>query len=166
MAPSRAGGARAGASGSSRSTARPTEIDVGTAVSGSYAPAEPAFDRLIERWELGRRGVGREQLAALLWSSYLVGMELPGRRALFWSLDLRFEPDVPSGAAFAYAATVTRADEQLEFVEVAADLSSRGEPWAHATMRAFVRGEASSLASRAQPALGPASERTAAWSPS
>jgi NAD(P)-dependent dehydrogenase (short-subunit alcohol dehydrogenase family)/acyl dehydratase len=136
----------------------PEEIDPDTAVSGSYAPAQPAFDDLLDRWDLGGKGLGREQLAALVWSSYLVGMELPGQRALFWSLDLRFSSGVPGDQAFSYAAAVTRADAQLEFVEVVAELSPRGEPWAQAKMRAFVRGEASSLASRALPALGPVSD--------
>jgi FkbH-like protein len=134
------------------------ELEPGTAVSGSYAPSQPSFDRLLDRWDLDRKGLGRDRLAALLWSSYLIGMELPGRRALYWSLELRFAPGVPGNQPFTYAAAVARADPQLEFAEVDADLLSRGEPWAHAKARAFVRREASTLASRARPAMGPASE--------
>jgi FkbH-like protein len=128
------------------------EIGPGTGVGGSYAPRRPSFDRLLERWNLGSQGLGRDRLAALLWSSYLVGMELPGKRALFWSLDVRFSPDVPGGEAFSYSANVERADVNLEFVDVAAELAADGAPWANARLRAFVRPEPLSVVAPAEPA--------------
>jgi NAD(P)-dependent dehydrogenase (short-subunit alcohol dehydrogenase family) len=134
------------------------ELEPGLAVRGAYAPSEAAFAQLLDRWELGGKGLGRDRLAALLWSSYLVGMELPGKRALFWSLDLRFRDDVPGSTSFSYVATVDRADEQMEFVDVTADLTCGETPWAQAKVRAFVRRELPSPAPTARLSPGPGSD--------
>jgi len=131
-------------------------LPAGTTVSGAYRPSAAAFDGLWDRWRLGATGLRRDQVAVLLWTSYLVGMELPGKRALFWSLDLRFEPEAPGSQTFSFSATVERADAQLEFVEIGAVVTPERAPWAHAKIRAFVRSEASSLAMR-QPRKGRAS---------
>jgi NAD(P)-dependent dehydrogenase (short-subunit alcohol dehydrogenase family) len=122
------------------------ELHEGVHVAGSYAASALYLDRLVERWDLRGKGIDRGQLAVLLWSSYLVGMELPGTRALFWSQELSFlrEP-APCGRSLQYAARVTRTDRQLEFVEVESELSSDGSAVAHAKFRAFVRRDSPSV---------------------
>lgn len=55
------------------------------------APSPPdELDQLVARFKLAERGIDRDQVAALAWCSYLVGMELPGRRALFSGVDIAF----------------------------------------------------------------------------
>lgn len=61
-------------------------------VEGEYAPELTKMRSLIQRFDLSDKGITEIQLVALLWSSYLVGMELPGRQALFSELSLDFEP--------------------------------------------------------------------------
>jgi hypothetical protein len=69
-------------------------------------------------------------------------MELPGRRALFWSLDLRVHAQaIASRDPFRYRAAVVRRNVQLEYVDIEADLSTSEGPVATAKLRAFVRPE-------------------------
>jgi NAD(P)-dependent dehydrogenase (short-subunit alcohol dehydrogenase family) len=121
------------------------------------------FAQLVERWGLFNKGVSVGQLAALLWSSYLVGMELPGRRALFWTLEMSFHPSSPAHQApeapIEFSATAMRSDRQLEFVEVAADLSRQGAPVARARIRAFVRRASPESSVRTLQAILPRSDR-------
>jgi NAD(P)-dependent dehydrogenase (short-subunit alcohol dehydrogenase family)/acyl dehydratase len=58
---------------------------------GEYSPDQSAMSELLRRFAIDEQRFGRMQLAALLWSSYLVGMEQPGRRALFHKLNLSFD---------------------------------------------------------------------------
>jgi NAD(P)-dependent dehydrogenase (short-subunit alcohol dehydrogenase family) len=84
--------------GESRATVRRMPADPddeelidGTVVEGEYLPRQAAVSELLNRFEIDERKIGRVQLLALLWSSYLVGMEQPGRRGLFYKLVLAFE---------------------------------------------------------------------------
>jgi NAD(P)-dependent dehydrogenase (short-subunit alcohol dehydrogenase family) len=58
---------------------------------GEFVPDATALKELLERFGIDERRFGRFQLSALLWSSYLVGMEQPGLRSLFHKLTLAFE---------------------------------------------------------------------------
>src|SRR3974390_1120274 len=73
----------------------------GLAISGSYECDPAALDALRSRW-----GAGADTIAAdcLLWSSYLVGMELPGISALFFRLVLNLEEDVALSGPLDYSA--------------------------------------------------------------
>ena len=52
----------------------------------------------MEKWfGLGPNQLPAEQLSALLWSSYFVGMEAPGRQALFVDLEFAFDPPQTKG---------------------------------------------------------------------
>ena len=52
------------------------DLRPGTEVAGKYSAELNHLQRLLERWGLISKGFGWEHLTALLWSSYLVGMEL------------------------------------------------------------------------------------------
>jgi NAD(P)-dependent dehydrogenase (short-subunit alcohol dehydrogenase family) len=65
-------------------------------------PFERAFGLKRDQWPA-------EQEAALLWSSYFVGMEAPGKQALFADLD------------FVFAQTETQTQEQFEIRELKLD---------------------------------------------
>jgi len=114
-------------------------LDKGLAVSGNWAPSLAHLRQLTQRWELSDRGIDELAAAALAWTSYLVGMELPGERATFWKLDLRIASrgEAPS-LPLPYTAEVTRRDERVGLVELAASL---GDGLATATISAFVRSD-------------------------
>ena len=67
------------------------ELREGLVAAGEYLPDQAAFTKLVGRFAIEERAFGSLQLAALLWSSYLVGMEQPGLHALFHKLTLAFE---------------------------------------------------------------------------
>lgn len=124
--------------------AAPTTLDLeslneGRTAAGVWAPSLAHLRRLLELWGLPARGVDELAVTALAWASYLVGMELPGERATFWKLDLRLASasETPS-LPLAYTAEVTRRDDRVGLVELAATL---GDGLVTATLSAFVREE-------------------------
>jgi NAD(P)-dependent dehydrogenase (short-subunit alcohol dehydrogenase family) len=62
-----------------------------TIVRGKYIPEFEQFRKVLERFSIEEGTVGTAPLVALLWSSYVVGMVQPGKRALFYKLLLSFE---------------------------------------------------------------------------
>jgi hypothetical protein len=48
-----------------------------------YQPCWDDFDRLLGSLSLEKGRIASSQIAALVWSSYWVGMKKPGRQALF-----------------------------------------------------------------------------------
>lgn len=110
----------------------------GVSVDGMYAPDGEQLAALIERWQLTGKGVEPAQLAALLWSSYLVGMELPGRRALFARLMLSWEQPLPT--IFAYTARVRAFDQRFNLLRLDVRLEAEGGA-AHGELRSFVLPE-------------------------
>jgi len=114
----------------------------GLTVEGSYAPSPDGLAQLIGRLGLQDRGIAPGQMAALLWSSYLVGMEVPGKHGLFWSLDMQFAPSANcQGRSLDYRATIGRSAPSLEYMELRGDLACGGQALAQARLRAFVRRE-------------------------
>jgi NAD(P)-dependent dehydrogenase (short-subunit alcohol dehydrogenase family) len=67
------------------------EFTEGAITRGEYWPDQAALTELLSRFAIDERAFGKLQLSALLWSSYVVGMELPGLRSLFNKLILTFE---------------------------------------------------------------------------
>jgi NAD(P)-dependent dehydrogenase (short-subunit alcohol dehydrogenase family)/acyl dehydratase len=133
----------AGAAGETR--AEPAAWDLaalepGVAVRGAYAPSLPPLNRLLERWSLPERGFAGPVVAALLWASYLVGMELPGEQATFWRLTLELpRRSEPATLPLRFDAAVRRRDERIGLVELQASLASGGKAFAAASIGAFVR---------------------------
>jgi len=106
---------------------------------GVFAPARADFAELLESYSLTTKGFAPIQVAALMWSSFLVGMHLPGKRATFWRLKLDFQTaDLPAFVPFSYQARTTGFDERLDLLRVAALLSSQGRSFATAEIAAFV----------------------------
>jgi len=84
------------------------ELANGAVVTGEYQPDPVAFTDLMRRLDVDELQLGRVQLATLLWSSYVIGMEYPGRRALFCTLSLKFaRPLGCQQAPFSYLARTT-----------------------------------------------------------
>ena len=92
---------------------RGEEIVPGVTVSGTYACDAPALAKVIERW-----GGDRFLAAFLAWSSYLIGMELPGESALFSKVALRFDGPAPDRGPISYRAEVTSADARFGLIQI------------------------------------------------
>ena len=93
------------------------EIVPGLAISGVYACDAVALAALVERWG----GVDRRLAMLLCWSSYLVGMELPGESALFSKLVLCLRGADPCPATMVYRASVASVDSR--FGQIVTDVS-------------------------------------------
>jgi NAD(P)-dependent dehydrogenase (short-subunit alcohol dehydrogenase family) len=108
--------------------------------SGTWCPDGAALAALAERLSFRMDRLPPLQLGVLLWASYLVGMEIPGRQALFRSLLIDFmTTPLPPSDTIAYGAAVQRLDAETGRVDVAATLSWGGEPFASAALSAYNR---------------------------
>ena len=128
----------------------------GLLVEGRYSPAEGPFGTLLDRLDLAGKGVQAGEVAALLWASYLVGMELPGERALFARLKVAFQPADGDGP-IDYLARVESADERFDLVDLKADLGRGGRPFAAVEISAYVRRDSPRLSQTALKEVLPAS---------
>ncbi|WP_437650992.1 SDR family NAD(P)-dependent oxidoreductase [Sorangium sp. So ce362] len=118
-------------------------IHQGQALDGAYAPRWAELLALWEQLRLGERGVDAQQAAALAWTSYLVGMELPGRRSLFSRLEAELETSAVTGdAALRYRAEVKSVEPQFGLVQLRAAVSTSAGVMARMSLSAFVRPEA------------------------
>ncbi|HWI60804.1 MAG TPA: SDR family NAD(P)-dependent oxidoreductase, partial [Symbiobacteriaceae bacterium] len=122
------------------------ELVPGLTVEGDYAPAAGPLQALAERF-----GVDAGHLAALLFASYLVGMELPGRDALFQQAAFTFEPPALTGG---FRAVVTAYDRRFQLLRVRAELAGV----ATVETRAFVRQPTPALSAGALAELLPPSD--------
>jgi NAD(P)-dependent dehydrogenase (short-subunit alcohol dehydrogenase family)/acyl dehydratase len=109
------------------------EIVPGMVVSGRHACDSSALAALGRRWRVnGHPSV----LPALSWSSYLVGMELPGRAALFFKLALEFDSPPNRAAEMNYQASVRSFDIRTRQVRMDVSIANgecrvaSGECWA------------------------------------
>lgn len=120
------------------------DLVVGRVVSGRYAPAWSPLRSLARRLGLRGKGVSTSQVVALLWASYLVGMRMPGRRALFWRADLRFEPLMDGGSAeLTYDASVLSFDKRFGLLKVDARLFDGPAAFARGELWSFARSDVS-----------------------
>jgi NAD(P)-dependent dehydrogenase (short-subunit alcohol dehydrogenase family) len=134
----------------------------GLEVAGQYGPDPESFRALVGRWGLNGKGVAPAQVAALLWCSYLVGMRLPGTRAVFSQLRIAFEPDSAAGPLpLSYAARVADFDERFDLLSVDADLRVGDAPFATAGLSSFVRRDSPSYSRTRLAGLLPASQALA-----
>jgi NAD(P)-dependent dehydrogenase (short-subunit alcohol dehydrogenase family) len=86
------------------------------------------------------RALPPAQLAALLWSSWLVGMEAPGRQALFRSLSIDFAPGARSlGGPLSYEAQVDSYRPEASLFTLSARLEGEAGPLATAAITAARR---------------------------
>lgn len=132
---------------------------VGDCEKGRYGPVAPAFQRVVERWGLASMGATAMQITAMMWASFVVGMVLPGKRALFWRLALDFQPeDEAYEEPLSYAVTIQAFDERVDLLETRGTLSSGDRICATARMGAFVRPDSPVPSRRQLTELLPESE--------
>lgn len=114
------------------------ELTVGYRAEGRYGPPESELMELCTKLGLHKAWLGPQHVAALMWSSYLIGMELPGKRALFSRLRIEFE-DVPKvSSPFDYRVEITAVSPVGE-LSIEGTLSSGSGTWARAEVATHVR---------------------------
>jgi len=118
----------------------PEDLQEGVTVGGENAPSPTLFGKLFDGWNLSATVETAPRLAALLWSSYLVGMQLPGERGTFSRLELRFRESLPPlSFPLAYQARITSFDERFHLLQISANLFCGGVSIADAEISSFVR---------------------------
>jgi NAD(P)-dependent dehydrogenase (short-subunit alcohol dehydrogenase family) len=115
-----------------------SDFKVGQHVSGSYVVPQRSLEALCARARLSQSWAATREISALLWASYLIGMELPGRRALFSRLLIEFEPETIAATPFQYQAEIEGISDIGE-LGVRAELISENHTWAKAKINAYVR---------------------------
>lgn len=116
------------------------DVVVGQRLTGTYSPSNEPFQELVTRWRLSVKGAASSHLAAMMWASYLVGMELPGRRAIFWRVVLDVTPEEGlSEKPFSFDVTIQDFDERFDLLHTAGNLFSDRRLCATAQMWAFLR---------------------------
>lgn len=114
----------------------PTELSAGVEVGGRYVdrPVE-----LVRRLGLTRSDLQQSIVDALLWSSYLAGMELPGRQALLSSVTVTSVDTGGRVAGYRYRSRVTRLDTRFGLMRQRGWLWAGEAPSAEVELETFVR---------------------------
>ncbi len=111
------------------------QIAPGLEASGRYGCSASALTALAERWS----GVVPFALEVLAWSSYVVGMELPGESALLSKLVLDLDGVAHRPAELEYRARVRSVDRQVQLVKIDVSLSLAGRSIVSGESWAFYR---------------------------
>jgi NAD(P)-dependent dehydrogenase (short-subunit alcohol dehydrogenase family) len=114
------------------------ELPVAARAQGTYAPSESDFAQLLNRLHLKQSWLAAQHVAALMWASYLIGMEMPGKRALFSRLRIEFEDCPNVSSPFDYEGHITAVSPVGE-LSIEGTLTSGGEIWARVELAAHVR---------------------------
>ncbi len=121
-----------------------SDLSIGQRILGRYAPCLHQLAALRARAGLHYPWATTREISALLWASYLVGMEVPGKRALFSRLRIEFQPSVQAAAPFEYEVNMREINDVGELT-LDATLSSAGKEWAKAEISAYLRGDLPTL---------------------
>jgi NAD(P)-dependent dehydrogenase (short-subunit alcohol dehydrogenase family)/acyl dehydratase len=108
-------------------------------VAGDYMPPSTEMERLIARWQLHDKGITPAQIAALAWTSYVVGMEIPGKRAAYSRLEMSLTADPPAAATpYSYTVNLVRSVPRVSLLRLAAQLCVGETVVADAQIEAFL----------------------------
>lgn len=114
------------------------ELCVGRSAEGRYGPPQIDLAELYSKLGLDKSWLRPQHVAALMWSSYLIGMELPGKRALFSRVRVEFEDVAETSSPFDYAVEISAVSPVGELT-IEGTLSSGGDTWAQVELAAHVR---------------------------
>lgn len=109
--------------------------------SGEYMPPSQQTEQLIARWQLNDKGITPAQVGALAWTSYIVGMEIPGKQAAYSRLEMNLTAGRPGPTAYRYVAKLVRRDPRFNLLRLAAQLRDGAMVVADAQIAAFVRSD-------------------------
>jgi NAD(P)-dependent dehydrogenase (short-subunit alcohol dehydrogenase family)/acyl dehydratase len=135
----------------------PDDLVPGFAVTGPYGPD---LDALCDRWPNATRLLGRLPLACLLWSSFVAGMELPGRDCLLNGVSLRLRRvEQAAPLELSYRAEVEDFDPRFGLLTSTATLSGGPATVAEATIETMVRTPVPPTSAESLAGLLPRSDR-------
>jgi len=118
------------------------DLTNGQVVSGDYVPDWSKIRTLGERTGFDRVGIDLVDAGALALLSYLVGMELPGERALFSAVHLHLDPGRPHTAdTFAFAMEAGKVDTRINRLTATVELTVGRARFGAAELIAFVRDD-------------------------
>jgi NAD(P)-dependent dehydrogenase (short-subunit alcohol dehydrogenase family) len=117
------------------------DIQIGQEFSGCYAADFFTLRELCQRWGI----TSSFAVEALLWSSYFVGMEMPGRDALFFRVALDLTQDLMPCSPFDYLGVVSGLNKAIEQVKVRVTLNRNGSQIAYGHVLAFIRPQLNSF---------------------
>jgi NAD(P)-dependent dehydrogenase (short-subunit alcohol dehydrogenase family) len=103
-------------------------------ISGRYACDPAAVAALAERWR-----VDPFLAMTLAWSSYLIGMQLPGESALFSKIALNFHKTVPASARMSYRASVVSVDSRFDQIRMDVSLGAGASAVVSGQCWSFIR---------------------------
>jgi NAD(P)-dependent dehydrogenase (short-subunit alcohol dehydrogenase family)/acyl dehydratase len=115
-------------------------LDRPTAIERVYPAPKELIVRMLDHFALGSKGIGGLELCALLSCSFVVGMELPGLRALFFKLNLAFEEGSEAvDTPLAYSAAVAAFDKRFDLLKLDYQFSCETALLATGKLESFVR---------------------------
>ena len=119
------------------------DIKAGTLFSGYYAPKRDSLLDLLHKF--GIFSTSMEGVATfLLWSSYWIGMELPGQQALYSSFDLTMNPNLPQTITLPITCKIKLDEFRDQFNLISHTFecySSQGDQVGYGSMKSFIRPE-------------------------
>jgi NAD(P)-dependent dehydrogenase (short-subunit alcohol dehydrogenase family)/acyl dehydratase len=119
-----------------------SELSKGLQIAGLYVPPATPMEQFISRWRLESQSIARSQIVALVWTSYVVGMEIPGKQAAYSRLDMKLFPDTSSvNVPYSYAVELVSNDMRFSLLQLTADLRQGDTVVAQAQISAFLRQE-------------------------
>ncbi|KFE71835.1 SDR family NAD(P)-dependent oxidoreductase [Hyalangium minutum] len=116
------------------------DLRAGQLLEEDYSPRWSVLTDLIHQLGVTGKGVDVQQAAVLAWSSYLIGMEVPGRQALYSRLDADFDAVAGEASSLHCRTEVQSVEKQFGLVRLRARVGA-GTPIASLELRAFVRPE-------------------------
>ncbi|MDP9161731.1 MAG: SDR family NAD(P)-dependent oxidoreductase [Acidobacteriota bacterium] len=116
------------------------DLRVGYKARGAYKVSMAELERLLSICNVNQNWISPAHAAALLFTSYLVGMKIPGERALYSRLLIEFSELPEVATSFEYNAEVTEVSESGELT-VKGLLKSNGATWASFSIAAHVRAD-------------------------
>jgi len=112
----------------------------GTMLQGTWSPPWRPLAALSDALGLERAGASTVHAAVVAFSSYLVGMEIPGERALFWRVRLSFPDRGPLDAdEWHWQATVEGTDPRFALTRISALVADASGTVATLQLEAFER---------------------------
>ena len=115
------------------------DLEAKPTVEAEYGIDLEAAQQLLRRFSID--ALSADTISAILWSSYFIGMKLPGERALFFRclITLSNTDRVSSLQNLRYTASVHTANAAMQQVRILGDLISESRRVCSADFRAFFR---------------------------
>lgn len=119
------------------------QLEKGVAVSIRYGMPPEAYREVQGRFALEGRGIAPWQAIVLIGASYVVGMHLPGARALFSRLQLDFSDDAEPRGPITFDCEIKTFDVRIHVARIGIRVRAGENVIAAAELQAFARRHSS-----------------------